>query len=75
MIRAGDAHEARTPAERYDVGGRVGSASRHELGCVVLKNENRSLARDASNLAVDELIGDEVADHEHAAGSKTVHER
>src|SRR5262249_55599591 len=45
-----------------------------ELGRVVLEDEHRRFARDAGDLAVDELVGDEVADNEHATARETVDE-
>ena len=39
------------------------------------EDQHRRFARDARDLAVDELIGDEVADHQHAAAAEAVDER
>src|SRR5712692_9333560 len=48
--------------------------ARHDLGGVVLENEHRRFARDPRHLAVDEFIGDEVADDEDAAAGEAVDE-
>ena len=66
---------ARAAAERGDVVGRVAGAAGHHLRRVVLEDQHRRLARDARDLAVDELVGDEVADDEHAAAREAVDER
>ena len=67
--------ERRAAAERRDVVGRVAGAAGHHLGGVVLEDEHRRLARDAGDLAVDELVGDQIADDEHAPAREAVDER
>ena len=42
----------------------------NDLRGVVLEDEHRRLARDARDLAVDELVGDEVADDQHPSPPK-----
>ena len=74
-IGADEPGEARAAAERGDVVGGVAGAAGHHLRRVVLQDEDRRLARDAGDLAVDELVGDEVADDEHAAAREAVDER
>ena len=71
---ADEPRQPRTAAERGDVVRRVAGAARHHLGRVVLQDEHRRLARHAGDLAVDELVGDEVADDEHAPAREAVDE-
>ena len=73
-IGADEPGETRAAAERGDVVGRVAGAAGHHLGRVVLEDQHRRLARHARDLAVDELVGDEVADDEHAAAREAVDE-
>ena len=74
-IGAHHADEPRAAAERRDVVGGVARAAGDHLGRVVLQDQHRRFARDARDLAVDELVGDDVADDQHAAVRKAVDER
>ena len=74
-IGADQARQARAAAERRHVVGGVAGAAGDHLGRVVLEDQHRRLARDAGDLAVDELVGDEVADDQHAAAAEPVDER
>ena len=67
--------EAGAAAERGDVVRGVAGAAGDHLGRVVLEDQHRRFARDAGDLAVDELVGDEVADDEDAAAREAVDER
>ena len=69
-IGADQPGEPRAAAERRDVVGRVARAARHHLCRVVLEDQHRRLAGYARHLAVDELVGDEIADHEHTRAPK-----
>ena len=59
-------------AERGDVAGGVAGAAGHDLRRVVFEDQHRRFARDARDVAVDELVDDEVADDGHARVCKTV---
>ena len=74
-IGADEAGEPRAAAERGDVVRGVAGAAGDHLGRVVLEDQHRRLARHARDLAVDELVGDEVADDQHAAAAEAVDER
>ncbi|MYN64167.1 MAG: hypothetical protein F4X11_03950 [Acidobacteria bacterium] len=58
-----EAHEPDLASERAGVGRRVAGAAGHDGGAVVLEDQNRGLARDAGGPPVEELVGDDVADH------------
>ena len=74
-IRADHAHQARAAAKGRDVVGGVARPAGHHLRRVVLQDQDRRFAGDAGDLAVDELVGDDVADHEDAAVREAVDER
>ena len=68
LVAPDQAGQARAAAERRDVVGGVAGAAGHDLGRVVLEDQHRRLARHARDLAVDELVGDEVADDRARGG-------
>ena len=57
-------------AERVDVVGGVGGAAEPHLALGEAQDEDRRLARDARGLAVEVLVGDEVADDHDAPAGK-----
>jgi hypothetical protein len=67
-----EADNLRPAAQRRDVVRRVTGAARNNLRRIVLKNEHRRLARYARDAAVDELVGDQIADHRNAARGKCI---
>ena len=71
-IDAGEPGQHGAPAERGDVVGGVAGAAGDDFGRVVLEDENRRLARHARHLTVDELVGDQVADDQHAPAREPV---
>ena len=73
-VGSDDSREQRATAERSHVVGGVTGAARDHFGCVVLQDEHGRLARHASDLAVNELVGDDVADDEHSTAGKAVDE-
>ena len=74
-IRADHAHQTRAAAKGRDVVGRVARPAGHHLRRVVLEDQDRRLPGDAGDLAVDELVGDDVADDEDTAVREAVDER
>ena len=66
-------HDGRA-AERGDITGGVAGAARNDLGRVVVQDQDRSLAGDPRDLAVDEFVDDQVAEHRDAASFEGVHE-
>ena len=61
--------------QRRDVLHRVPGAAGHDVRLVVLENQDRRLARHAGDhAAVDELVGDEIADDGDAAGREAIDE-
>ena len=74
-VGADQSRKAGAAPERGNVVRGVARAAGHHLGRVVLEDQHRRLARDAGDLAVDELVGDEVADDQHAAAAEPVDER
>ena len=71
-VAADDSRETCASTERGDVVGRVARAARHHLGRVVFQDQHRRLARNARDFAVDELVDDDVADHEHATVAESI---
>ena len=72
------ADEARQPRARRRARRRCSPRCRRRRRTsrrVVLEDEHRRLARDAGDFAVDELVGDQIADDEHAAAAEAVDER
>ena len=57
------AHRQDGGAERVHVVGRVGRAAQPHLAVGEAQDQDGRLARDARGLAVEVLVGDEVADH------------
>ena len=66
-VAADQPGETRAPTERGDVVGRVAGAARDHLGRIVFQDQHRRFPRHARDLPVDELVGDDVADHQHPA--------
>src|SRR5262249_48413702 len=64
----------RDRAERAQVGRRVGAASRDRFGLRVLEDQDRRLARDARDVAVDELVRDEIGEDGDAASLEAAHD-
>ena len=60
---ADEADEPDLAPEGAGVGRRVAGAAGHDGGAIVLEDENRGLARNAGRTPVQELVGDDVADH------------
>ena len=75
LVAAGHAHRDRRAAERRDVARRVARSAGDDVRRVVVEDEDGRLPRDAGELAVDELVDDEVAEHRDAQIGKVVHER
>src|SRR5262249_34186762 len=59
-------------AERRDVVRGVAGAPGYQLGGVVFQDQHRRFARHPRHLAVDELVGNHVADNHHPAARKAV---
>jgi hypothetical protein len=74
-VRPDEAGERHPPPEGRQVIGRVAGSPGDRLGGVVLENQDRGLSRDPRDLAVDELVGNQITDHEDAAARETVDER
>ena len=58
-------------AERRGIVRGVAGAAGHDLGRVVAEDQDRRLARDAIDLAVDELVGDQIADDDDRGRGRT----
>src|SRR5205807_3521769 len=54
--------------------GRISCAASHHFRRVVFQDQHRRFARHARDLAVNELVGNQVADDEHAAAGEAVDE-
>ena len=67
-----EADDLRAAAERRDVVRGIPGAAGQNLRRVVLKDEDRRLARHTRDAAVDELVGNQIADDRHAARRKRV---
>ncbi len=73
-VGADDPCQPRRAAERGDVVGGVARAAGHHRRRVVFEDQHRRLARDARHLPVDEFVGDEITDDQHAAAAEAVDE-
>src|SRR5262249_47257831 len=73
-VGADDAGDPCAPAERRDIVYRVARTAGDHFRGVVLQDQYGRFARHARHLAVNELIGDDVADDEHALAGKSVDE-
>ena len=62
-------------AERADVVDGVRPAAEPHVGRVVAQDQHRRLAADALDAAVDELVGDQVGEHQHAPPAEASHQR
>ncbi len=75
LVFAGDADGDGVAAERGDVVGGVAGAAGHDVGRVVLEDQDRRLPRHAGDLAVDELVDEQIAEHRDADAGEVVDER
>ena len=75
LVPPGQPGEAYACAEGGHVVGCIAGASWNHYRRVVAENQDRRLARDALHASVDELVGDEVSDHGHAARREAINER
>ena len=69
-----DAGKRGASAERGNVGRGVSRSARNNLCRVVVEDQDRRLARHARELAVDELVDDEIAENGNAGAGKAVDE-
>src|SRR5690606_28701221 len=72
FVASGDADDADAAAEGGDVVGRVAGAAGDEFGRVVVEDQDGRFARDAGDLAVDELVDDKVAEDGDADAAEAV---
>ncbi len=75
FVPPGDAGQARGAPERRDVARGIAGASRHDFGRVVVENQDRRFTRDARDLAVNELVGDQVSGDDDPAPRERVNQR
>ena len=75
LVVAGDADGDGVAAERGDVVGGVAGAAGHDVGRVVLEDQDRRFPRHAGDLAVDELVDEQIAEHRDADAGEVVDER
>ena len=62
------------PAQRGYVVGRVPRAAAHHFGRVVFQDQHGRFTRHARHFAVNEFVGNQIADDEYAAAGKAVDE-
>jgi hypothetical protein len=74
-VAADQPGETRASAQRRDVVGRVARTAGNHLGRVVFQDQHRRFPRHARDLSVDELVGDDVADHQHPAVAEALDQR
>ena len=74
-IGADQPGQPRAAAERGDVVGRVAGAAGDHLVASYFRISTGASRETRAHLAVDELVGDQVADDEHAAAREAVDER
>ena len=73
-IGADDTHQPRAAAERSHVVCGVAGAAGDDFGGIVLENQHRRFARDPFDVAVNELVRDQITDNEDAPAREAVHE-
>ncbi len=74
VVTADEPRHAGASSERRDVVRRVSGSARQNLRRVVLQDEHGRFTRDPGDLAIDELVRDEIADDEHAPAREAVDE-
>ena len=74
FVAAGETDERRAAAEACGVVRGVPRAARQHLGRVVLEDQDRRLARDARDAAVDELVGEQIAENDDRGVGEAVDE-
>ena len=74
FVLSDDAHHAGRTAERGDVARRVAGAARDNLRRIVIEDEDGRLARHARDVAVDELVDDEIAEDGRSHAGEAVDE-
>ena len=65
LVGPDHSHRDRRGPQRAEILHRVAAASRHRVGPPVIDDEDGGLARDARDLAVEELVEDEIAEDHH----------
>ena len=65
-IVADNSDRDRTCAERPQIVNRVSATARNNLCFAMIQNQDRSFSRNTGNLAVNENIGDEIAEDDDA---------
>src|SRR5262245_20378920 len=73
-IIAYQAHGERLCAKRPKIVDRVGASTGNDLSFTVIQNENRRLAGDSRNFAVDKYVGDEIADHDKTLSFESIND-
>src|SRR5262249_16922059 len=71
-VRADEPEETRPAAQRGDVVGGVRRPASHHFGGVVFQDQDGRLARDARNLAIHELVRDQITDNEDAPARESL---
>ena len=66
FVAAGQRHQRDRPTQAGDIVRGVAGAARDDLGGVVFENQHGRFARDARHPAVDELVGEQIAEYDHA---------
>src|SRR6185436_593918 len=74
VVAPHDSHGDGARVERAEVRDGVPRSARDELDALLVEDEDGCLARDARELPVEELVGDEVAEHDDAPARERVHD-
>src|SRR3954469_18384015 len=74
LILPGKSNRGCRPAERSHVVCGVARPSRHDFSGVVIQDEHRCLARDSRDIAVNELVDDQVAKHRDAYRTEPINQ-
>ena len=74
FVLSGESNRDGRTAERRNVARRVAGSSRNDLRRVVVQDQHRCLARDARDVAVNELIDNQIAKHRDADVGKSIDE-
>ena len=72
LVAAGNTDCGRTSAESGDVVRRIPRAAGHDLGGVVVEDQDGRLTRHARDLAIDELIDEKITKDRDAKSAKRV---
>ena len=66
FVAANEGHQPHRPSDAGHVVRGIAGAAGHDFGRVVFEDQDRRLARDPGNAAIDEFVGNQIAEDDDA---------